>query len=65
MTKLLGGGKLGHFWCTCKFFRKCRGSPYNRLLINPVLRGDYRVATTAQENDDETSTDGGEAESES
>ena len=40
-TKLPGGGKLGKFWTHCKSRRKCRNSPYDRLLINPVLRADY------------------------
>ena len=40
--KLPGGGTLGRFWNHCKIDRKWERPPYDRLLINPVLRDDYR-----------------------
>ena len=39
-TMLEGGTKLGIFWSQCKYKKKCRSPPYDRLLTNPVLRAD-------------------------
>ena len=48
VTKLPGGSKLGRFWDNCKSERKCRRPPYDRLLVNPVLRADYLTNTSAR-----------------
>ena len=42
-TELPGGTKLGIFWKDCKSPRRCERPPYGRLLINPVLKADYRA----------------------
>ena len=39
----LGEVKVGRFWINCKFNRMCTRPPYNQLLINPVLKADYRT----------------------
>ena len=36
-----GGLRVGPFWDHCKYESRCRRSPYDRLLNNPVLRADY------------------------
>ena len=38
----LGEVNVGMFWDDCKCKRRCGRKPYNRLLVNPVLRADYR-----------------------
>ena len=47
ITKLPGGGKLGLFWHSCKTKRKCNRPPFDRLLMNPVLRADCRAVSAA------------------
>ena len=43
-TRLPGGGPvIGTFWADCRGKRRCGRPPYDRLLANTVLRGDYRV----------------------
>ena len=49
-TELPGGGRLGNFWDNCKSKRRCEGIPYNQLLVNPVLRDDYRPHKATQEH---------------
>ena len=45
-ARLPGGGPVvGKFWDSCKVLRRCRRSPYDLLLISPVLRTDYRSTT--------------------
>ena len=44
-TKLPDGTELGRFWSDCKVKRRCGRPPYDRLLVNPVLRADYRSNT--------------------
>ena len=34
---------LGSLWAKCKSFRKCKISPYDRLLTNSVLKEDSRT----------------------
>ena len=41
-TKLPGGVRLGRFWAGCKFNRRCGRPPYDQLLVNPVLKTNYR-----------------------
>ena len=48
-TELPDGCKLESFWKECKSRRKCERPPYDRLLINPVLRADYCTTTTTRE----------------
>ena len=47
-TVLPGGNNFGVFWQDCKSRRRCGRSPYDRLLINPVLRADYRATAAAR-----------------
>ena len=42
-TILDGGTRIGNFWDHCKSRKKCMKAPYNHLLVNPVLRTDYRA----------------------
>ena len=44
---LEGGTQLGTFWSNCKLRKTCVQPPYRRLLINTVLRMDYRRYTAA------------------
>ena len=37
-----GEVKVGIFWRNCKDRRRCGRPHYDRMLINPVLRADYR-----------------------
>ena len=39
---LSNGSNIGIFWRHCKRLRRCGRPPYDLLLINPVLRADYR-----------------------
>ena len=48
-TRLDGGAKLGIFWKNCKCKQRCSEVPYNRLLINPVLKADYRTISWHEE----------------
>ena len=43
-TLLEGGIRLGIFWNNCKHRKRCARSPYDRLLVNPVLKVDYRYS---------------------
>ena len=39
----LGEINVGKFWDNCKSRRRCGRPPYDQLLINPVLKADYRT----------------------
>ena len=62
MAVLSTGTNVGRFWNGCKDRRLCGRPPYDRLLVNPVLRADYRTVTAAvRESDGRTQAEEGEA----
>ena len=59
-AELPGASMLWTFWMHCKYSKRCGRPPYDRLLINPVLRADYNNTTVARKGSVQAKTNQGE-----